>query len=193
MIFDFVSPQEINLRRITEVIVADMLNTTSPRARRSASRPRRQAEELSIVEKSNTQMEFEENCADHSGLVDFVDQLMQSLNGIRENNEEAKGKLDASIPDLRGKMEEQNRANFNLDKLCDFFNVSRDDFGGNSPEPESSDYKEYLQQLIKIATDSIRSIDSSSFAMWQASTELLYNEIDSILGNPCSGFADCHC
>ena len=190
MIFDFVSPQEINLRRITEVIVADMLNTTSLRARRAASRRRRQAE-LSIVEKSNTQMEFEENCADHSGLVDFVDQLMRSLNGIRENNEEAKGKLDASIADLRAKMEEQNRANLNLDALCDFFNVSRDDFGGNSPEPESSDYKEYLQQLIKIATDSIRSIDSSSFAMWQASTELLYNEIDSILGNPCSGFADC--
>ena len=191
VIFDFVSPQEINLRRLTEVIVADMLNTTSLRARRSASRSRRQVGELEFVEKSSTQMEFEANCADHSVLVDFVDQLMRSLNDIRENNEEAKGKLDISIAALRAKMEEQNRAHLNLDTLRDFFNVSRDDFGGNSPEPESSDYKEYLQQLIKIATDTIRSIDSSSFAMWQASTELLYNEIDSILGNPCSGYADC--
>ena len=191
VIFDFASPQEINLRRLTEIIVADMLNTTSPRARRSAGRSRRQVGELEFVEKSNTQMEFGENCADHSGLANFVDQLMQNLNGIRENNKEAKGKLDASIADLMAKMEEQNRANINMDTVRDFFNVSRDDFSGNSPEPESSDYKEYLQQLIKIATDSIRSIDSSSFAMWQASTELLYNEIDSILGNPCSGFADC--
>ena len=192
VIFDFVSPQEINLRRVTEIIVADMLNTTSPRARRSTShRPRRQAEELDIIEKTTTQMEFEANCADHSGLVDFVDQLLQGLNAVRENNEDAKSKLDESIAGLRAKMEEQNRANLNLDTLRDFFNVSMDDFPGTSPEPGSSDYKEYLQQLIKIATDSIRSIDSSSFAMWQASTELLYNEIDSVLSDSCTGFADC--
>ena len=189
VIFDFVSPQEINLRRITEIIVADMLNTTSPRARRSASqRPRRQAEELDIIEKSATQMEFETNCADHSGLVDFVDQLMQGLNAVRENNEDAKSKLEESIAGLRAKMEEENRANLDLDTLRDFFNVSMDGFAGTSG---SGDYKEYLQQLIKIASDSIRSIDSSSFAMWQASTELLYNEIDSILGHSCTGFADC--
>ena len=136
-------------------------------------------------------MEFETNCADHSGLVDFVDQLLQGLNAVRENNEDAKSKLDESIAGLRAKMEEQNRANLNLDTLRDFFNVSMDDFPGTSPEPGSSDYKEYLQQLIKIATDSIRSIDSSSFAMWQASTELLYNEINSILSHSCTGFADC--
>ena len=131
VIFDFVSPQEINLRRITEVIVADMLNTTSSRARRSASRPRRQAnenEELDIAEKSNTQMEFEENCADYSGLIDLVEELMKRLNSVKNNNEEAKGKLDESVADLRAKMEEQNTANLNLDTLRDFFNVSVDDF-----------------------------------------------------------------
>lgn len=192
--FDFVSPREINLRRISEVIVNDMLNTTSPRARRSASRQRRQVdddEELDIVEKSTNQIEFEENCADHSGVKSAVDELMQSLNAVRDNNEDAKIRLNALIADLMVKMEERNEANLNLDTLRDFFNVSIDDFASDLPEEESSYYKEYLQQLIRIASDSIRDIDSSSFTLWQSSTELLYSEIDSILSYPCNGFADC--
>lgn len=190
LIFDFISPREINLRRTTEAIVNDLLNITSPRARRSVTRVRRQIDGLNIIEKSTTQIEFERNCADHSGLLDFVSQLRKSLEAVRESNEEAKMRLRSFIADLRGKMGEQNRANLNLDILLGFFNVTMDEFT-NIPERESSDYKDYLQQLIKVASDSIRSIDSSSFAMWQTSTELLYNELTSILSYQCNGFADC--
>lgn len=190
LIFDFASPQEINLRRITEAIVNDLLNTTALRAKRSVTRVRRQVDDtgdLDVIEKSITQMEFETNCADHSGLIDFVNQLRQSLDAVRETSEEAKMRLRSSITDLRAKMEERNRANLNLDTLRDFFNVSMVD----TPERESSDYRDYLQQLIKIASDSIRDIDTSSFAMWQTSTELLYNELESVLSYQCNGFADC--
>ena len=192
LIFDFVSPPDINLRRVAEVIVSDMFNTTSPRTKRSSNRPRRQVIDLDIIEKSVTQMEFETNCVDHLVLVDFVNQLRDSLNTVLGSNEEAKIELNTSIANLRDKLEEKNGANLDLDTLHDFFNVSADDFARNLTEQaKSSDYKEYLQLLIKTASDSISNIDSSSFAMWQASTEVFYNDIDSILSNPCSGFADC--
>ncbi len=56
--FDFASSQEINLRKITEVIVQDFLNTTAPIVKRSADRYRRQANEnqdFDILKKSNNE------------------------------------------------------------------------------------------------------------------------------------------
>lgn len=196
--FDFGSPRKMNLRRIAEAIVSDLLDTPTSVTRRSvghrarreiAGRGERQVED-EFVEKTANQLEFETNCASITALEDFVEQLRESMHSVRDNRREAREKLEGSIAELRERMKMRNMVKIDLDTLRDFFNVSLED-SSTLPELGSSAYREYLQELIKIATATIEAMESSSFTTWQTSTEVLYSELDSIVGNPCNGFTDC--
>ena len=182
--FDFNSQRQMNLRRIAEAIVKDLLD---PVSRGSTERMRRQ---VSNEDRSVNQVEFETNCADLSALEDFVEQLRGSMFSVRETQREVKERLEESIAELRERLEIKNRPKLDLETLRDFFNVSLDDIS-SLPEQGSSAYTEYLQELIKIATATIEAMESSSFTTWQTSTDVLYNELDSIVGYPCNGFTDC--
>ena len=201
--FDFSSPREMNLRRIAEAIVSDLLVTPAPvtgrrsvggRGRREIAghRAERQVEDedMEFVEKSVNQLEFETNCASVAALEDFVEQLRDTMYSVRDNRREAREKLEESIAELRERMEMKNRPKLNLETLRDFFNVSLDDTS-SPPEQGSNAYREYLQELIKIATATIEAMENSIFTTWQTSTEVLYSELDSIVGYPCNGFTDC--
>ena len=196
--FNFLSPQQINLERVTEAIVEDLLNTTSsPVVRRSATRFRRQAEEEEeelegeLVESTPNEVQFQENCAVISALEVFASDLNQGLQMVRERSRESRARLEASISDLRNKIEEKRNANINFETLRGFFNMTLDNSVRENFDQSSSEHRAYIAEQIRAASDSIEEIDSTSFSMWQATTELLYDELDSVVGYPCSGFADC--
>ena len=191
VVFDFLSPQQINLERVTVAIVQDLLNTTSlPVVKRSATRFKKQAEVEELEgETTPNEVQFQENCAAISALEAFASDLSQGLHVIRERNGESRARLEASISDLRNK--EKSNANIDFEILRGFFNMSLDNSVRENFDQGSSEYRAYVAEQIRAASDSIEEIDSMSFSMWQATTELLYDELGSVVGYPCSGFADC--
>ena len=190
--FDLAAPQQINLRLITLVIVQDLFAMQPPRGRRSATRHRRQAEsenQSDLLARSTNEMIFQDHCANLEVLVNFTEELRESLFEVRNRDAQTEARLEASIENLIEKLGAENRANISLEELQTFFNVSINDVVG-LPEQESSDYRSYVESLIAIATETIQTINRSSFLTWQVSTTLLYDQLDSIAGEISNGFAD---
>ena len=190
-LFDFTSSREINLRKVTETIVQDLLNTFSSRVRRSLVRFPRQVDQggAEMAERPQNQVQFEENCVASTLIKNFIKELEASLELLKKKNDEILTTLKESIHRLMENMEKRNTADVNLEALGAFLNGTVNI--SMNMQKETNDYKQYLQQLIEIATNTIKNINSSSFVMWQTSTEVLYNDIDSVIGYPCSGFTDC--
>ena len=189
--FDFIASKEINLRKVTNDIIRDLFNTS--RVRRSLGRFPRQVDQggAEMVERPQNQVQFEENCITSTLVKNFIIEFDSTLKLSSKRDEDAKIKLEMSILELLEKMEMLNDTyNINLEALETFYNGTSINYTSVQNQ-ESDDYDLYIQQLIQIATNTIKDIDSSSFVMWQTSTEVLYDDIDSVIGYPCSGFTDC--
>lgn len=160
---NFLAPQEILRRSISEDILTHLMDSNGTNSRR-----KREAPEINT---NTIYRQFQLHCTDLQNTQTYFDRLISLLNNTIENINAIHIRV----------LEAGDTSSFLMDNILQNVTDSTID----------SEYASFFNNHNKSLSNILDLIESNGFSNWQTMMEMLHNETDSVGGHKCFGLTDC--